>query len=124
MIIRFLKDGKVFYPAGKVIRLIQRSAKSVKDRAEQYEYFANHWPPKRGFSLLLKFATPRWADKERIKAIYEESRRISAESGIKHNVDHVIPIRGNLVCGLHVPENMRIILASENVRKSNKYEVE
>jgi len=68
-------------------------------------------------------ATPKWASKQEIKAIYAECRRISSETGVKHHVDHEIPLKGLKVGGLHVPANLRIIPAIENIKKRNKYEV-
>ncbi|MEX0827643.1 MAG: helix-turn-helix domain-containing protein [Haliea sp.] len=64
---------------------------------------------------------PPWADRNAIREIYEEARRISRETGTAHHVDHVIPICGETVCGLHVPENMQILPASENIKKRNKF---
>lgn len=52
--------------------------------------------------------------------MYERSKIVSAESGILHHVDHVIPLFGVEVCGLNVHTNMRVIPAKENHKKSNK----
>ena len=64
-----------------------------------------------------------WADEEKIKAIYAEARRLTKETGIKHAVDHVIPIKSRLVCGLHVESNLAVLPALENGRKKNKFEI-
>lgn len=48
------------------------------------------------------------------------SRSISKKTGTQHHVDHIIPLQGKLVSGLHVPWNLRIIPAHENLSKSNK----
>ena len=68
--------------------------------------------------------TPVWANFDVIDALYAESRKISRETGIPHHVDHVIPLRGKLVSGLHVEGNLQIITASENCSKHNRFEVE
>lgn len=65
-------------------------------------------------------ATPRWADLDAIEVFYEEARRLTAETGIEHHVDHIYPLRGKTVCGLHVHTNLQILTATENKRKSNK----
>lgn len=64
-------------------------------------------------------AMPEWADRDAIRAIYAECQRISAETGIKHHVDHYYPLKSDLVCGLHVEYNLRIIPAAVNLAKSN-----
>lgn len=71
-------------------------------------------------SSLLK-ATPSWADDEAIQAIYAERDKISKETGIPHDVDHIIPLQGKNVSGFHVPENLRVVTATENRRKGNRY---
>lgn len=65
-------------------------------------------------------ATPFWSEKEKIDALYEAARRLTEETGIEHNVDHIVPLRSKRVSGLHVFANLRIITAYENKRKTNK----
>ena len=66
-------------------------------------------------------ATPWWVDHAAIEEIYEESVRMTVETGIPHEVDHIIPLKNKYVCGLHVPWNLRVIPAVENRRKGNTY---
>lgn len=64
-------------------------------------------------------ALPVWADLEKINQIYEEAR-VKSESGIKYEVDHIVPLQSELVCGLHVHYNLRVITKEENRKKRNK----
>lgn len=70
----------------------------------------------------LKKRMPIWANPECIKNIYEKCYEISKSTGIIHHVDHIVPLQGDLVCGLHVEWNLQIITAEENLRKNNKFE--
>lgn len=69
-------------------------------------------------------AMPVWADRTAILAVYLEAERLTLETGIEHHVDHVVPLQGLQVCGLHVPNNLRAIPWLENQRKFNKLEDE
>lgn len=69
-------------------------------------------------------ATPKWADKAAILAIYKECVKITKETGIPHQVDHIIPLNGVLVSGLHVESNLQIITAEENNKKNNKFNID
>jgi hypothetical protein len=68
----------------------------------------------------LKSSTPTWANKKAIKEIYESCIKTTKTTGIKHEVDHIIPLRGEFVSGLHVEWNLQVIKATENRSKSNK----
>lgn len=67
--------------------------------------------------------TPPWADQKAIMGIYRKARSLTVSTGIEHHVDHVYPLQGRLVSGLHVHTNMQILSGSENIRKSNIFEV-
>lgn len=67
----------------------------------------------------LKNAMPPWADKEKIESIYLQAQELTVSSGIPYHVDHIIPLQGDLVCGLHVHYNLQAIPAIDNMKKSN-----
>ena len=67
-------------------------------------------------------ATPPWLTAEhlrQIEAFYIEAKRLEAQDGIKRHVDHVYPLQGKTVSGLHVPWNLQILTATDNVKKHN-----
>lgn len=69
---------------------------------------------------VKRSAMPLWANKKAIKGIYEQAKKLSSD-GSNYHVDHVIPLKNPLVCGLHVESNLTIIPAEENLKKSNKF---
>lgn len=93
-----------------------------KDNKENYtkyksyhqEYWKIHGKEKtaRRRTTLLN-ATPTWANIERIKEIYLDCPE-------NHHVDHIIPLKGKNVCGLHVENNLQYLTIEENLKKSNK----
>lgn len=70
---------------------------------------------------FIKRACPPWADHAKIAEVYALADRLTRETGIPHDVDHIFPIAGKRVCGLHVHQNLRAIPARENRKKSNKF---
>lgn len=67
---------------------------------------------------------PGWADTSAIAKIYEQARIYTKQTGIKHEVDHIIPSNHPLVCGLHVETNLQILTEFENRLKSNRFIIE
>lgn len=69
--------------------------------------------------------TPKWLTPDQLQAIrstYLEASRISRATGVPHEVDHIVPLHGRRVSGLHVPWNLQIITAAQNRRKYNRLE--
>lgn len=93
------------------------------------EWRANNVDKKRSYQAFrrakVKEATPPWLTKQhrhQIALVYKEALRLSNETGVLYHVDHIVPLAGKEVSGLHVPWNLRAIPASENHKKSNKLE--
>lgn len=64
---------------------------------------------------------PQWADRKAIRKIYTEAATLNQAPGVKVHVDHIVPLRGQRVRGLHIAANLQILSAAENIRKSNKF---
>ena len=71
----------------------------------------------------VKQATPVWANMDAMNKIYIEAGRLQKLDGIERHVDHVVPLKHPLVCGLHVPANLEILSAVENMKKHNRFDV-
>ena len=65
----------------------------------------------------MQFATPAWANRKAIRKIYAEAKLLTEKTGVPHEVDHIVPIQGATVCGLHVEHNLQILPKTDNVRK-------
>ena len=70
----------------------------------------------------VKKATPKWANMRYIELWYEFARTEADRIGEPVHVDHIIPLKGKNVCGLHCEDNMQLLTASHNCRKSNHHE--
>lgn len=77
---------------------------------------------KRKAAKLLRM--PKWLtqfQKAQINNFYKKALLLTKNTGIPYEVDHIVPLRGKYVSGLHVPWNLQVILKSENRLKANKY---
>ena len=69
-------------------------------------------------------ATPLWLTSEQLEEIeyfYILANDAKILTGEQYHVDHIVPLQGKNVCGLHVPWNLQILSASDNKSKGNKY---
>ena len=73
-----------------------------------------------------KHRTPGWLTKEdlgKIKEFYKEAQKRKEETGEEWHVDHIIPLQGENISGLHVPDNLQVIRAKDNLSKANRYTI-
>ena len=80
---------------------------------------ASHQATRRAIKIK---ATPKWVDFKAIKAVYLKRDRLRHETGRDYHVDHIVPLNNKNVCGLHVPWNLQVMLARDNIIKSNKWD--
>lgn len=105
----------------KKIMLRQREASKRHYRENKSDYISKD--AKRRANKIS--ATPVWLSDEqkgRINNIYKVCKSVSEKTGKLHHVDHIVPLKGENICGLHVPWNLAIIPAKMNLSKGNKYE--
>jgi len=109
--------SKSYYETNKPNCAAQQSAYSKANPAKR-----NAKNAKRRATKLN--ATPCWLTKEhfkQIEAFYFEAQQLTLSTGVNHQVDHIYPLQGENVCGLHVPSNLQVLTATENISKSNKF---
>lgn len=129
-----MPKSKASREAGR--RYYEKNIEIVKARAEarpahQKREYKRKWDRKnqerRNLQNALykrrhRNATPPWLTKEQreqIKHIYLQARVMTKLTGTKYVVDHIIPLRGKNVCGLHVPWNLEVMTHEANCKKSN-----
>ncbi len=127
--IRQLK--KEYYEANKE-SISEKNKKKYKDSRSHVIAKSLEWKRKnkakhnsncmKRYVTKLK-ASPKWLDEFMllyIEEMYDQAIKISELTNSQHHVDHIVPLRGKTVCGLHVPWNLQIITASENCSKRNE----
>lgn len=107
----------------KIIASASKSQIKNKDKRKKYlKKYGKFWrknnPHKNNYKSNLYRArklkaTPKWVDLNKIKEIY-----INCPKG--YQVDHIVPLKGKLISGLHVPWNLQYLTPKENFKKGNR----
>jgi hypothetical protein len=112
-------------------RIVAKAVAWVEKNRDRHNEKCNKWakdnPHKVNARTARRYAaktqaTPSWLDAEHywmITEAYNLAKLREKMLGGKWEVDHIVPLRGNVVSGLHVPWNLQVIPASQNRRKSN-----
>ena len=74
-------------------------------------------------TAMKRRAVPAWYDKTSVKKIYLQASWLSLATGIPHQVDHIVPLKNKLVCGLHCADNLQILTKTENTQKGNRFKI-
>lgn len=122
--------GRRYYERNKAQVIARAQARPLEDK-QRYKK-AHKQSNKEYYNVLTslrkrrhKNATPKWLtyqQKQDIKALYMQAMTLTRITSMQYVVDHIIPLNSDVVCGLHVPWNLRVITQEENLKKSNKLE--
>ena len=113
----------------KRIEYVVEWGKKNKDKRKKYVKENRERHPDKHCATQAKrrarklMATPKWLNEQHFNEInkfYKKAQELTKSTGIIHHVDHIIPLKGENVCGLHVPWNLQILTMKENISKSNK----
>jgi hypothetical protein len=122
---------KTHYKANKETTLIKRKEYVARNkysianwhknyRKENRSKFSESSAKRRAAKLN---AVPKWltdTELNQIREFYICAQMFKLYTGEEYHVDHIVPLQGENVCGLHVPWNLQVIPAKENLSKSNK----
>jgi hypothetical protein len=123
------KAGQRYYEKNKEVV----KAKANNRRDEDKRAYRQRWKNKNPDLVRahieqkrarLRRATPKRLNKEhrrQMRFMFVKAREMTRNTGITYSVDHVIPLAGEGVCGLHVPWNLQIIPLLDNCRKSTSW---
>jgi len=120
--------GRRYYEKNREAVIARASARPAEEKRRlQAEYKNRNVDVVRADTSVRKRrhreATPKWLTKgERLQMrdLYVQARKMTELTRERYVVDHIVPLRGEEVCGLHVPWNLRVITQDENLKKSNK----
>ncbi len=91
----------------------KKDTTAMKDGTPGYRLAEQVW-----YKLTKRKRIPPWVKLEDVLPIYE-----AAAKARYFAVDHIVPLSGKNVCGLHVPWNLQLLTPSENARKGNRFDI-
>ncbi|MNK79370.1 hypothetical protein D3C87_990370 [compost metagenome] len=117
-----------YYEKNKEVVMLKALARPAEDKRRYKNKYKQNNPDlykelTNARRKRFKAATPSWLQphhKQEIRDKYRLAQAATKEFGVKYVVDHIIPINGETVCGLHVPWNLQVMRHEDNLAKSNK----
>lgn len=91
--------------------------RKVYDKIHRAEKNARYWK----YQAAKRKAIPAWSELKAVSIIYAKCARLTKWLEVAHNVDHIVPLQSDLVCGLHCEANLRIVPQTENLSKGNRH---
>jgi hypothetical protein len=126
-----LASKQRYYAANKELVIAKANLTDIELRRQYKRTWKKTHPEQdavnaKMYSRRVRTAMPKWLsreDREQIKNMYRMAMQMTKTTGELYTVDHIIPIRSDVVCGLHTPWNLRIIPHVDNSSKGNRFEV-
>jgi len=129
---RYANQMKNYYEKNKEL-LKQRTIDWTKQNKSRKKTTDKRWresnPEKysasmKRYKVSKKNRTPSWLTSEQhdqIESFYEAAFAFRIFTGLEYHVDHIVPLQGKTVSGLHVPANLQVLQSSDNLKKSNLF---
>ena len=111
---------KAYYERHREERLHYHSARYHSELKDNPQY----WNERKANDLAQSAARRAVTRKAKLEGYASEITEIYKQCPEGHHVDHIVPLRGQYVCGLHVPWNLQYLTAEDNLKKGNRYDFE
>jgi hypothetical protein len=114
--------GQAYYSANRE-KILNKNKAYVKNNPDKHRKSMRVAASKR--RGVVNKSCPKWLTDDQhaqIKFLYDLARDCEITAGQKYHVDHIVPLQGKNVCGLHVPWNLQVLPADINMSKGNRYE--
>lgn len=126
---RILQQQREYYLLNKENRLTT-SKRWREANPERNKKLMKEWAAKNPHKMIMHSskrrsaklnAVAKWGNEFFIEEVYELARRRTKATGLRYEVDHIVPLQNKLVCGLHWEGNFQIITKEENLSKGNRW---
>jgi len=123
------KEVEKNYRLNNADKISEKNKKHYLNNKDHYSQRTSKWAREnrgkknashRRYAGLRRRALPKWADIKKIENIYLKAEELSRMYSVQFEVDHVVPIKSDIVCGLHCETNLQLLEKGLNRSKSNK----